>query len=163
REHFLIHIGDEQVFPTVVVQIACVHAHSGAGLAVVAETDLRGQRYLLPFAIAAVYEQEILHRVVGDEEIHPSVIIDVRSYYAEALAHRPRDVGPLRDFGERAVAVVVEQKAGGRLEYSRDAIIMPSELVVAAAEARLGPIVNETAREQIQAAVVVLIDPDRAR
>src|SRR5438105_86573 len=39
---------------------------------------------------------------------------------------------------------------------------MPAELVVAAAEARLGPIVNETAREQIQAAVVVVVEDGAA-
>ena len=79
------------------------------GCAVGAEADLRGEPDLFPLALAAVGEQEVLHRVVGDEEIHQAVAVDVGGDHAERLAQRALDVGAGAHFRERAVAVVVDR------------------------------------------------------
>ena len=65
---------------------------------------------LVPLALAAVHEQEVLHGVVGDEQIHQAVVVDVGGDDAERLAERVLDVGALADLGERAVAVVVVEQ-----------------------------------------------------
>ena len=86
REHFLIDIGDEQVFPAIGIDVSRVHAHAGARLAVLAEAHFSRQRDLLPFAFATIDEQKILHRIIGHEQVHEPVVIDVGSHYAESFA-----------------------------------------------------------------------------
>src|SRR5262249_45434017 len=63
---------------------------------------------------------------------------------------------------ERSVAVVVIEKAGGRLEKSRDAVIMLAEAVIAAGPVLGWRVVHKAADKQIELAVVVVIEPDRA-
>ena len=46
---------------------------------------------------------------------------------------------PAAHFGERAVAVVVKQKARGALEDARNAVVMLAELVVAAGQVLVLP------------------------
>src|SRR5262249_10452504 len=60
------------------------------------------------------------------------------------------------------VSVVVEQQAGGRLENARNAVILPLEFVVAATHTGGNVVVDETADEQVEQAVVVVIEPDGA-
>src|SRR5262249_52753548 len=62
---------------------------------------------------------------------------------------------------ERAIPVVMEQEAVGWFEDARDAIVMAAELVVAAGE--LARVIDEAADEQVQATVVVVIEPHGAR
>ena len=93
REHLLIDVGDEEVLVAAAEDVGRIHAHAGARLAAVAEGDFGGQRDLLEFPSArcrraAIHVEEILHRVVGDEQVHPAVVIDVRGDHAEALAER---------------------------------------------------------------------------
>ena len=45
---------------------------------------------LFPLALAPVREQEVLDRVVGDEQIHQAVVVDVGGDDAERLADRAR-------------------------------------------------------------------------
>ena len=75
------------------------------------KADFGGQPDLFPLALSAVHEQEVLDGVVGHEQIDEPVAVDVGRDDAKRLAERPLDVGALADFGERAVAVVVEEQA----------------------------------------------------
>src|SRR5712692_5557665 len=75
-EFFLVHVGDEEILPAVVVVVRRINAHSRASLAVVAEGYFSGHADLLPSITAAIDKEKILHRVVGDEEVHTPVIID---------------------------------------------------------------------------------------
>jgi len=34
----------------------------------------------------AIHKEEVLHRVIGDEEIHPAIIIYIRGDYTQALS-----------------------------------------------------------------------------
>ena len=48
---------------------------------------------------SAIHEQEILHGVVGDEQVHAAVVVDVGGDHAEPFAEGLCDVGargPLR-------------------------------------------------------------------
>ena len=167
REHFLIDVGDEEVLPAVAVEIGGIHAHAGAGAAVLAESHFGRQRDLFPLGLAfgirsAVHEEEVLHGVVGHEEVHAAVVIDVGGHHAQAFAQGLFDVGAAAHFGERAVAVVVEQQARGGFEDARNAVEMLAQFVVAAGEVAVGAVVHKTADEEIEAAVVIEIEPDGA-
>src|SRR5438105_2288693 len=49
-------------------------------------------------------------RIVGDQEVHPAIIVNVDEYGRQAKVSRGiGDTGLFADVGERAVAVVVEQ------------------------------------------------------
>src|ERR1035438_5356470 len=48
REHFLVHVGDEQILPSVTVEIGGIHAHTRAGPPIFAESHLGRQRDLFP-------------------------------------------------------------------------------------------------------------------
>ena len=163
REHLLIDVGDEQILLPVAVDVGSVDAHPRSGLTVGAESNLRGQRNLLPLALATVREQEVLDGVVGDEQIHQTVVVDVGGDYAKRLAQRPSDVGAGAHVGEGAIAVVPVQHARRRLEDARDAVEALTELVVAAEDVAGERKLHEAAQEQIELAVVVVVEPHRAR
>src|SRR5260370_38514038 len=161
REHLLVDIGDEQGLPAVPVDVGGVHAHGRAGLSVFAEPDLGGQRDLLPLVLPAVYKQEVLHGVVGDEQVHQAIIVNVRRHYAKALAQGTLDIGAARDVAESSISVVVKQEAVGGFEDAGDAVIVPAQLVVPAG--KLAGVIHKAADKQIQASVVVVIKPVVAR
>src|SRR5262245_27760023 len=163
RKHLLIDIGNEEILFAVTIDVRGVHAHAGAWRAVGAEPDLGGQPDLVPLALAAVDEQEILHGVVRDEEIHQTVIVDVGGHDAEALADRALNVGTGRHVGEGAVAVVAVQEVRRPLENAGDAVEAFPKLVVAAEHFARRRILDEAAEEQIELAVVVVVEPDRTR
>ena len=131
--------------------------------AVDAEPDFRDEPDFFPLALAAVREQEVLHRVVGDEQIHQSVAVDVGGDDAERFAEGALDVGAGADLGERSVAVVVIEEARRRLEDARDAVETLAELVVAAEHVVRQRELDEAAQHQVEPAVVVVVEPDGAR
>ncbi len=68
----MIHIGDKQILPTVVIDVGRIHTHAGTRLSVVTEADfgLQGNLLKLPlarFVRAAIDEQKILHGIVRDK------------------------------------------------------------------------------------------------
>ena len=111
----------------------------------------------------AVGEKKVRQRVVGHEQIHPAVVIDVRCDHAPGLAGGLSDVGLFRNLGEGAVAVVVEQPARHGFVNPWDAVIALAGLAVAA-EFVFGLVeIHEAADEQVKPTVVVVVEPDGAR
>src|SRR5207244_13322254 len=111
RIHFLIDIGDKEIGPAVLVVVGSVHAHTGARASVSAVAQTRDEAYLVEFSLL-VDEEKILDGVVGNEQIHPSVVVDVAGDHTPGLGERFRDAGFLADVGKGAIAVVVKQPAG---------------------------------------------------
>src|ERR1017187_988436 len=54
------------------------------------------------------------------------------------------------------------EEAGGRSENARDAVIGLADLVITALELVRAGIVDEAAHKQIQAAIIVVVKPNRA-
>ena len=125
--------------------------------------DLRRQADLLPLAFAAIDEQEVLDRIVRHEQVHQAVVVDVGADHAERFAERPLDIGSLPGFRERPVTIVVEEQTRRRLEQPRNAVVAPTELVVAAETIGRQREIDEAAQKQIELAIVVVVEPDRAR
>ena len=162
REHLLVDVGHEQVLPAVLVEVGRIDAHPRARRAVGAEPHLGGQPDLFPLALAAVGEEEVLDGVVGDEQVDEAVVVDVGGHHAQRLAHGAGDVGAGGDVGEGAVAVVVEDRARRGPEHPRDAVEALAELVVAAEHVVLQVELDKRAEEQVEAAVVVVVEPHGA-
>jgi len=167
RKHFVIDVGDEEVLIAAAAEVGGVHAHAGARTPGVTEAYAGLQSDFVPFpgasrAGAAVDEKKILDGVVGDEEVHVAVVVDVRGDHAEALAKGFGDGRALAHFGEGAVAIVVVEEAGGGLEDSRHAVIVVADLVAAAFELFDAGVVDEAADEEVELAIIVVIEPDGA-
>ena len=113
----MVHVGNEQILISVCVEVRRIHAHARTRPPTIAETDACLQRDLIPLPLAirpgtAIHEQKILHRVVGDKEIHAAIVVDVGGHHSEALSQSGRNGCSLGDVGEGAVAVVVIEETG---------------------------------------------------
>ena len=82
RVHLLVHVGDEEIHPAVVIVIGGIHTHSGARVPVGAVCHARHKSDLFKPAFSAVGEQVIEGGVIGYEQVHPAVIVDVGGHYA---------------------------------------------------------------------------------
>jgi len=106
--------------------------------------------------------QKISDSIVSDEEIRPSVVINIASNRAPCFPRMRGNSTAFRDIRERAVAVVMKQPAGHGLINFRYAV-MPLAIVMDSARlVLLFAKVHELANKQIQQAVVVVIEPNSA-
>src|SRR5689334_3689335 len=63
-------------------------------------------------------------------------------------------------FGERAISIVVVQKAAAALEHAWNAVETLPEPVVPTGPALRGIVIDEIAHEQVQFAVVIVVEPE---
>ena len=89
--HFLIHIRDEETLPTVLIKICRIRNHAGTLAAVLAIGHTRFEGSVLELSIVLIHEEEVGNRVVGDKQIHPAIIVDVRSDDTPGFSHRLGD------------------------------------------------------------------------
>ncbi len=87
----MVYVGNKQILPSVSVEVRCIHSHARTRPPTIAETDARLQGNLIPLPLAirprtAIHEEKILHRVVGDKQIHPAIIVDIGCDHPEALS-----------------------------------------------------------------------------
>ena len=114
----------EDVRPAVVVDVARVGAHPGQRLARLGVGDPGHEADLLERAVLQVVEQEVGLRVVGDEQVHVAVAVEVGEADAHALADQLADPALDRDVRERAVAVVVVERVRQALVVVRVAVVV---------------------------------------
>ena len=118
-----------------------------------------------------VLEKEILHRVICHNEIDPAIIVRVHRRNGQRLGHRPASggifylnacgFGNIREF---SLAVVAIQHRECALEVHRRPISPPdAHQLVIDFEINFPRPAHIIADKQIQIAVVVAIDPRRAR
>ncbi len=112
RIHFLIDVGDEQILPAILVKNSCFDAHAGASLAVRTVADASLQADFGELAVL-VDEEEVRDGIVGDEEIGPTVTINISGDDAPGFTQDGSDSGLLADVGEGSVAAIVEGPAVG--------------------------------------------------
>ena len=77
RVQLVVHVGHEQVHPTVVVEIGGVHAHSRPGSSLFPIGNAGGKANFLETLPGPVHEEEVGDGVVGDKQIEPSIIVYV--------------------------------------------------------------------------------------
>ena len=102
-------VRDEEVEAAVAVVVVHGDAHAEAGI-----EDAGLLREVRERAVAVVVEVRVLSEVVGDVDVGPAVAVEVRALDREPPAGVAGARG-LRDVGERAVAVVVEEVVGRRV------------------------------------------------
>src|SRR5580658_2015754 len=153
RKYLVVDIGYEEVLIAIAVDVGRIHTHAGTRPAAFAVGHFGHERNLLPLVVSPIHKKKVLHGIVGNEQIHSPIVVDVGGHYAQAFPHGALDGGAAGHIGERSVAIVVKQEAMGGLKQSRNAVIALSGFVDAAR--RFVRVVDEAAHEQIQAAVVI--------
>src|SRR5205823_2359041 len=160
--HLLVNVGDEQVLPAILIEVCGVDAHARSSASVLAESNTGGEANFFKFAVAAVSKEKILDGVVRDKKIHPAVIVDIRRNNSPRLAENFTDARLRRYVRECAITVVVEEQAARRRINTWNAVKTFAGALIAA-ELVLGFIeLDEPANEQIEFAVVVIVEPDCA-
>src|SRR5580704_13047896 len=79
-------IGHEEILKAVLIIVNCVDPHAGSCGAFRAVGHSRCEPDLFELAPALVEKKKVGNRIVGHEQVEQSVIVDVRSHYAERFA-----------------------------------------------------------------------------
>src|SRR6266850_3346954 len=159
-EQLLIDVGNKKILPAVAIKIRSIYTHPRAWRAVVTEGYARPQSDLFKGSVAFVDKKEIRHCVVCHKQIGPAVVVNVGRDHPKRLARRFRDARFFTNVGKRAIAVVMVEMAWPRFEYTWDAIEFLAQAIVAASS--LLVVFDEAGDEQIELAVFIIIEPDRA-
>ena len=118
RGRLIEEVGHGQVEPAVTVEVAGRDAHAGLIAAVGVAGDSRHQALLLETESAQVVEQVIGRPVVGDEQVHAVVVVDIHGNDAEAPPVAVDDARLGGHVGESS-SVVAEDMIGQRLGFER--------------------------------------------
>ena len=103
-----IKVGNEQVHEAVLIVISGVHAHSRPRSAFGAIRYPGGLADFLKFAVSAVKKQKVCDRVIGDEQIHKTIIIYVSRDHAPGFSQTAGDSRRFADIRKGAIAVVMK-------------------------------------------------------
>ena len=161
----------EQVFISVVVEVAGIHAHAGLRGAEAAQRRAGEQGGVHQRAVPLVDPQEVLGAVVGDVDVQPAVAVVVGGGDAqrgsESPQRRARDPAGIdvaerarADVLERAVAAVAIEAVGQPpVGFRRAVVARPRR--VGADGAIVEVVVDVVADVQIQPTVPVVVDERR--
>src|SRR5262249_46964345 len=125
------------------------------------ERDAGRNSHFLEGAVSAIHEEEVLHRVVGDEDVGPSVAVVIETDYAEAVALLRADSRGAADIGESSIPVVVKERR--RLAVIFAGVAIGAVALLRADEVVFGCEVDVVGDDEIEAAVVIVIEPGAAR
>src|SRR5262245_23790908 len=108
-EEFIVDISDEKILPTIAVIVSGVDTHSRTCSARLTKSDPGCQTNFLKLFAALVDKKKVRHRVVGHEEIQPTVVVDVSRNGAERLTRGTGNPGLGAYVAERAIAIVAKE------------------------------------------------------
>src|SRR5690242_17485846 len=100
-------MGDVDVLQAAAIEVGGVNAHAGFIAAVFAGGDAGDEGDILKGAVVLVEEKKIRPGVVGDGDIGPAIVVEVRGDHSHAFSFGLADAAGIADVGESAVVVVV--------------------------------------------------------
>src|SRR5215472_8478240 len=109
--HFVVHVSDKQVLPAILIKVGGIHAHSRAGTPFLTEGNAGFQSNIHECPILLIEKQKILHRVIGNEKVHPAIVVDVSGNDTPCFAERLGNPGFLGNVLERSVSVIMKKPA----------------------------------------------------
>src|SRR5882724_3643786 len=157
-EHFIVEVCDGNTGGSRIREIGGIDAHSGASFAVRAESDASVHGDVFEGAIAVVAIELVGLRVVGDDEIGPSVLIVVEESDTQGLRTAVKDSAGRCDVFESSVTTIVEEPAGLSAIGFGSAIRFVFA-IKAAKHVVLGRPLHVVADEKIETAVAVVVEP----
>src|SRR5579871_5157601 len=147
--------------PAGAILVSRISAHSSARHAILAERYAGGHSLFRECAVAIVPIQLIGLRIVGDENVGPTVAVEVENGYAESLAGGVADAGFVGDVFEFASAEIVKQTRLVALVGFRRAVGFHHAVERALEIAFLGPL-HVVGNEQVHFAVAIVVQPGGA-
>ena len=153
---------DEEVVVAVAVEVPGVHAHPGLRGAVEGEGGAAIEGHLAERTVPVVQPEEVLHLVVGHEEVDPPVPVQVGGHHPQAVAALAEDPGVGGDVLEGPVPAVAHQAVGEGGEGARAAVVEPAlhrEAGLVDGERE----VHVAGHKEVQAPVAVEVQEGRAR
>src|SRR5262249_54548980 len=157
--HFLIDVGDKKVLPAILVQVRGIHSHPPALTTVLAERHAGVETNFRKFSGLTVEVEVVLHGVVGDEQIHPAVVVNIGGDRSPSLAQELADAGLFCNIFKCSVAIVVKQPASSRRIAARAAVVTLAGPLVSAEHVFRFVKIGETPNEKIELAIVVVVKP----
>ena len=91
RVHFAIDVRDKQIHPPVLVKIRRVHSHTRTWPAFGTVSHARDFPNLFELSVSTVYEQVVGYCIVGNKQVHPTVIVNIGCHHSPRLAEMIRD------------------------------------------------------------------------
>src|ERR1043166_5498096 len=161
RRAFAHQVHDEKIFLAPAERVADGHAHAGFGEAVFVVRRAAFDAKLAKGAVALVDPDVILRGVVGDEEVGPTVVVEVGGGDAQPGAERAIDAGAAGYVGEAVAAIVVIEARGYRRVGARRAVIGLAGRRLAGFVGGLRKI-HVAEDDEIEAAIAIVIEEGRA-
>src|ERR1035437_4711659 len=157
QQPVIVAIGDPQVQHATALEVRKDRAHRRSGFSILPVGRARLVGNLLEGSIVLVMKQEILGPVIGNVNVIPTVVVEVRRGYAHGAPYVGADARLFGHIRKGSVAVVVIQLVGFALVVQRPRII-----VCRVVGAVLGIEFDVAAHEQIDASVLVVVQPGGA-
>ena len=155
RMRFELVIRHDEIQVAVTVVVAEVGAHACPRHPVAGHRDARRQGHFREAAAALVVIQEVRRRVVGHEQVHPSVVVIVAEDSPEPVAAVIVDTRLPADVGKSSIAVVAVENASQRGEGERMAVDAEPFRRLAAEDVVVDPRVDVVDDEQVDVPVAI--------
>src|SRR5215475_579089 len=88
---FVIYVCDEEILPSISVEVSRIHPHAGACPATFAEANARLQCDFIPIPVAigaraSIHEQKILHSIVSDDKVYSAIILAIGGTHSQSFS-----------------------------------------------------------------------------
>ena len=158
--HVGVHVGDENVQASVVVEVEHLDAHRAPGRPREHLTALPDEALAAGVLVVLVVAEHVEHIQIG-----PAVVIDV-NHTRVARPGQVHEAGPLRDVNETISTGIAIQNASfgpGWLQVARKRVLERDVVLVAVAPNRVRRIPADVDEEQVEPAVAVVIEEHGTR
>src|SRR5216684_7645007 len=158
---------DEEAEPPAVVEIGEIHAHVAEFHAFAAERQAGEHADVRKGAVVVVVVEVVGNRVIGDEQVGPTIIIVVRPHHTQAvIADFVANAIFCRDFFKSAVATIVIEEVAFADEPPRAALHQDTFVAAIFVATETRQVVHFHVRvagdEEVHVAVAVVISPRRS-
>ncbi len=108
-DHLVVEIRDGDSRAAGILEVSDIHAHACACFAVGAKGESRFDGHILEFSVAEIAIQLVGLCVVGDEQVGPTVVVEIEHRHAERFGIAVENAAACRDVFKRAVAAIVKE------------------------------------------------------
>lgn len=165
--HFVGEVADENSQTLILLEAGGVDAHCAARAAVVVEGDTGSSSDFAKGAIVGVGEDEILDSIIGDDEIHPAVVIHVDGGDPERFGHGQAsgaifdlEAGVGGGFGESALALIaIEVRVGASEVHGGTVGTSDADQFVIDFEVNIAGPLHVVTDEEVEFTIVVVVEP----
>ncbi len=159
---FEVEMSDVDILPSVAVHVGSIDAHAGFVASIFTGRHSGNQRDVFKSSVVLVDEQKVWPRVVGDGDVGPAVIVEIRENHAHAFGLGLSHSGGVAHVGESSVVIVVVELDALAFVVAGMAVGTVARAALAAPDIIFRSPLDVVGDDQIEPAVFVVIEPSRA-